>query len=116
MRGLLALFPVTILAVVAATQPAQAAMDGNMLLSVCEDSSAETGVCVGYILGVIDTQDWWAAREGQTCRIKRPANAPARQYIDVVLRTLREHPEKRHLPGTFLVTASLEEAFPCAQQ
>jgi hypothetical protein len=38
------------------------------------------------------------------------------QVKDVVVNSLRDHPESRHLPTAVLIEVSLEQAFPCARQ
>jgi hypothetical protein len=37
----------------------------------------------------------------------------ARQVVDIVTAYLREHAENRHLPASDLVTAALNQKFPC---
>lgn len=45
-----------------------------------------------------------------------PDDAPIAQYARVVVRWLREHPEKLHEPKSMLVMEALEDAFPCLAQ
>ena len=42
-----------------------------------------------------------------------PQNVMTTQLTDVVIRSLKRHPERRHYGGTYLVASALAEAFPC---
>jgi hypothetical protein len=99
----------------AITSPsAPAAMDGNALLTLCEGPDADIGPCAGYIAGVLDTAEWWALQDGR-CVLQRPASAPPKQYVDIVLQALRNHPERRHYPAVMLVNSAMSEAFACSK-
>jgi hypothetical protein len=83
------------------------ALDGNTLLKKCEDSSPETqNFCLGYIMGAADTL-WTARLACPESGVKYP------QVRDVVLKFLRDHPEKRHHSADSQVSLALAESFPC---
>lgn len=85
-----------------------ALLSGNELFQSCEarEGTADNGVCVGYIKGVADT--FQIAH--QFCP---PKGAIGEQLNDVVIKYLRDHPEKRHYSASSLVIVALQRAFPC---
>ena len=90
--------------------------DGSKLLQRCEsDSAAENGACLGYIVGIIDSQTilvgWSDLDEPHFCN---PDRATAGQLVKVVTKFLNENPEKLHLEAAGAVTYALYEAFPCS--
>lgn len=104
------------LALVAAA-PAAAEMPdattGNGLLELCSDEgqSFRIGICYGFIEGVIRRDDlsrWTKDGTSYLCDMARVTNG---QKIEIVVRYLKEHPEKRHYHGAGLVAVALKEAF-----
>jgi hypothetical protein len=63
--------------------------------------------CTGYVAGVVAGSD----QDGITFCFA--SGVTSDQLADVVKLWLRDHPEKRHLSGSFLVFSALKEKFPC---
>jgi hypothetical protein len=93
-------------------------VDGNKLYEMCsEDPSSQTHFqddawCVGYVLGTYDTLK--ASGMARSLAICVPDGVQAGQLHDVVVKTLMEHPEFRHLSGSMLIGAALRASFACA--
>ena len=84
-------------------------LDGNdLFIHYCEQPKASHAywVCRGYIAGVADMLGYL----GTICY---PTGLIMDQSVDIVIAYLRDHPEKRQLPASDLVGASLKEKFPC---
>jgi hypothetical protein len=81
---------------------------GNVLLENCSapPSSAPYIACFSYIAGVADALSM--VRFACT-----PLNANELQTIDVVLESLRAHPETRQDVAAAGVARALKQAFPC---
>jgi hypothetical protein len=82
---------------------------GNDLLRVCEKERNTT--CVGYILGVADTQN--ASVRNERRRVCIPERAEPRQLVDLVLAYLKEKPQERHWEAWTIVHNALVASFPC---
>jgi hypothetical protein len=82
--------------------------NGNSLYGHCQKPriSVFGALCGGYVSGVLDALE----NLGASCV---PGEATREQVTDVVTLYLRDHPEKRHLSASELVTAALKEKFPC---
>jgi hypothetical protein len=87
--------------------------DGDKLFDECQvpfdprgAGLESVGLCEGYVLGVVDT----LAERDPICLSE---GVRASQVVDVVKLWLRDHPEKRHLAASDLVTTALKEKFPC---
>jgi hypothetical protein len=65
----------------------------------------QTGVCWGYIKGVVDSIP---AGEG----FHPDANVRISQYVDIVTEYLRKNPNRRQQPAYFLARTAVTEAFP----
>jgi hypothetical protein len=87
-------------------------ISGNELFGFCSATQSEAtfniqwGQCWGYIMGVADALSFMS-------RICLNSEVTTGQIRDVAIRYLVTHPEKRHLPANFVVSAALSEAFPC---
>lgn len=88
---------------------------GNNLYKNCssDTTSFEGAVsvvaCNNYIVGVVDglvlsgeANRWFAMPDGVT----------GQQLQDIVLKYLRDNPNKRHLPGPVVIINAMSEAFP----
>ena len=84
---------------------ADAIVNGNKLNELCE-SSQESAVCLGYIIGAADAH----VNDGSFCA---PNDTIGGQMEDIVKRYLRVHPERRHFSAASLVVSALKEKFPC---
>jgi hypothetical protein len=94
--------------------------DGNELYSDCTSpEELHYGVCAGYVKGVADAGDHEAPlldmRGGvisgfRWCLIH---GITVRQSVDVVVRYLRDNPQKRYMGAAGLVAEALSQAWPC---
>lgn len=100
------------LAIALISCPAFAAgTDGNVLYRQCTSTGAiEQVACHQFIIGVVDGIN--IASETGLEPFTLPANVKGEQVKDVVLRYLREFPERRHWAGSVLVWNAMREAFP----
>jgi len=81
-------------------------IDGNELQKACEsESNADDGFCVGYIIGAADA----FLSVGFICS----KGIQYGQIRKVVLKYLRNNPERLHYSANSLVGVALAEAFPC---
>jgi hypothetical protein len=97
------------------------------LCTVIDKTDPETNVdiehavaCIGYVEGVVqgisEEANYAHAMTNQEpprpfCL---PENSDNGQLIRVVLKYIRNHPEKAHLQTSLLATLALRDAFPCA--
>jgi hypothetical protein len=113
--------------------------DGATLLDACEQTermvdAAKEFLCYGYIEGVADSLEVhglieWGNRQSRIARgdlteaardasarppiFCSPAGGTYGQYVKVVLKFLRDHPERLHEHRRNLVEDALQNAFPC---
>lgn len=81
-------------------------IDGNRLYSdLISDQPANRSHAMGFVLGIHD-----AIKQMRDCV---PENAKSGQIRDIVLATLRDFPDLRHLPARNIIVASLDKAFDC---
>lgn len=97
----------------------------NDFLRLCEakenQATVMTGACTGYVQGVIDGFDA-AFIFGQTARHEppkgffcTPPESTMGQKYRVVVKFMKDHPEKDHLPVNGIVVEAIVKAFPCPQ-
>ena len=100
------------LAIALISCPAFAAgTDGNVLYRQCTATSAiEQVACHQFIIGVVDGIN--LASETGLEPFTLPTNVKGEQVKDVVLRYLRDFPERRHWSGAVLVWNAMRGAFP----
>lgn len=85
--------------------------DGNDLYRQCTSNGAvELVACHQYIIGAIDGI-YLASPDGQEPFIL-PPNVKGEQVKDVVLRYLKDYPERRHWGAVVLVWNAMRSAFP----
>jgi hypothetical protein len=98
-------------------------VNGNELLGRCtSESGFDSGLCRGYLQGIVDAsvalatwefkQDDGGRRPG-TCL---PNDVTVGQVVDVWLKYAKEHPEKRHLAAASLTLNAFEDAWPCPRK
>lgn len=82
---------------------------GNLLLQQCETAygSALSGVCVGYVVGVVD-----ATYQFEIFCLPSPS-VTNQQLVDLVTQHLTANPQTRHMEASGLVVEALQHAFPC---
>jgi hypothetical protein len=80
----------------------------QQLLELCspQASDAGHGICLGYIIGSLDT----SVVRGGMCP---PPSLTHGQVRDTVLEFMRKHPERLQEPAPHLIVAAMAEAFPC---
>jgi len=71
-------------------------------------------VCFGAIAGLKFSAN--AATEGTANSICIPATATSAQSVSVVVRYLRNHPERLHEEFPFLVMDAFSDAWPCKRR
>jgi len=105
--------------------------DGSSLLTKCSlavrvfdgeklssEDVAKGAFCVGYISGNHDT-DFMVQmlEEHQKITLMKhacpPSNASTEQAVRVVVKYLRDNPERLHMPASILVTDAIRSSFPC---
>ena len=94
------------------TYPAMAHhVTGEELLEYCESkNAAEWGFCSGFIWGAADGHQLTSNESASFCS---PEDAASDHMGRVVVKYLREHPEKHHEYAAILVVVALIEAWPC---
>jgi hypothetical protein len=81
---------------------------GNELYRICESPSRfDDGLCIGIVVGTIEMYE----EMGGNCPYTR--NVTKGQARDVVMKFLRDHPQHRHLPASWLIVMAIEDAFFC---
>jgi len=114
------------LAVVFLWSSASAQATGTRLLRMCQaaekhfdkqtitnDEAIFAGFCVGFISGVEEADARINGQGKAPGGVCLPATAGAEQMVRVVLKWMREHPDKLNLSGEEVVVDALKAAFPC---
>ena len=84
-------------------------VSGNQLLESCTASQFDAqGICLGYVLGVVDSLSM-----PYVCL---PAHIIGKQLQDIVTIYLRDHPASRHQPASLLTADAVASAFPCVPE
>lgn len=108
------------LALLASSEPHGSS--GMSLLAMCEDAegkkplTTDSASCASYIIGSVDASLFWnPMQDDGTGRVGFCAPEPVTylQYVAVVVKFLRDHPERLHESRQLLVQVALREAFPC---
>lgn len=105
--------------------------DGSSLLTKCSlavrvfdgeklstADALDGSFCVGYISGIHDT-DYMVQmlEEHEKISLMKhacpPSNASTGQAVRVVVKYLRDNPERLNLPASVLVTDAIRSSFPC---
>lgn len=85
--------------------------DGNVLYRQCTSSGyLEQAACHQYIIGVVDGIN--LASETGLEPFTLPPGVKGEQVKDVVMRYLRDYPERRHWAGAVLVWNAMMTGFP----
>jgi Rap1a immunity proteins len=91
------------------------ALDGEKLSSA---DIAEGAFCTGYVSGIHDT-DYMVQmlEEHEKITLMKhacpPSNVSTEQAVRVVVKYLRDNPERLHMPAAVLVTDAIRRSFPC---
>lgn len=106
--------------------------DGNLLLQQCKDaltvldggvgkSAFGGGVCLGKIDGALDgiemSRGYYSGLSGKTLPpfICRPETVTKEQQLRIVVKYLKENPEKLHEPEVSSIALAMAFAFPCGK-
>jgi hypothetical protein len=101
--------------VAAQTKSVRTFVNGNDLLESCShDGGPESGVCLGYIMGIADTMSADQSVNGWTACIDLKVDA--NQVREVVVRALHREAAIRHKAARGLVAMAIAESFPCPAQ
>lgn len=88
-------------------------LQGNELLRLCSSElTSELGFCIGYIEGIRDGVVFEAIGGKAKPIFLIPDKVTSEQLKDVVVKSLKDHPETRHKPAGMLTIFALREAFP----
>lgn len=92
---------------------------GNSLYEWCTKDAVQgapnSPACRMYIVGAADT---WIALQSNgslSCYFKLPQTVTMTQLEGIVVKYLRDNPEKRHVAGYWIVQQALTAAFPCGR-
>ncbi len=100
--------------------------DGNELLKACWETERANNKgtdinytdalrCLEFIQGIIQMNSYYIVSK----KVQKPAfcippqDIPIGQATSIVVKYLKNHPEKLHFVAVGLVVLALEEAFPC---
>ncbi|MBZ5689256.1 MAG: hypothetical protein LAP86_29990 [Acidobacteriia bacterium] len=122
------LFVITLCSYVCVAQEAKD-LDGNHLLDNCtaavqfmdsgkfdnDTQASQTSWCTGYVTGVLQGLDLARGLTDKEYRKVYPCltGVAAKQAIRVIVKYLRDNPEKLQERGITLAFAALQRAFPC---
>ncbi|MGR9283958.1 Rap1a/Tai family immunity protein [Rhizobium johnstonii] len=85
---------------------------GNNVYKLCTtglETSFSGGFCLGFVMGVADNIETMVSLRDEPQCIR--SNVSARQVADVVVKYLKDHPEKRDRPAADLAFLAITEAF-----
>lgn len=107
-------------ALVASTAQASSADDvasfaARNLKVVCDSypAGATAAYCLGYISGYVDGMSVESVRTGVNRYCAPETGATYDQYVLIVQKWLKDHPEKLHTPKMMAIEQALADAFPC---
>ena len=95
---------------------------GIALLRMCEDAddkkpiTVDSAGCASYIIGSADASLFYSQLYSSEVPFRvfcAPKEATYAQYVKVVVKYLRDHPERLHESRQLLVQDALHAAFPC---
>jgi hypothetical protein len=113
------LFALLVASLSGSSRPALADFQsGNSLLSRCRSdaSLADRQYCLGYVTGAADfaIQDERNNKAmDKVCWINIPDGVTSGQLLEILVKYLREHPERLHYQGGYLIIEAFHQAFPC---
>jgi hypothetical protein len=89
---------------------------GILLNKYCHsESSYEKGMCLGYIVGVVDSFNTTHAVSGEKRVFCIPPGVTSGQLVLVLKKSMQEHPETLRLPASAHTLSALTAAFPCGE-
>ena len=105
--------------------------DGNWLLKACSaviifmdsqhlddgEQGSKISTCIGYMQGIRDTTALYQGKNLSPLLVCFPeAGISNGQATRIVVKYLKNHPEKLHLPAISLAFSAFIEAFPCPKK
>ena len=100
--------------------------DGNYLLKGCQeaviffddedalgDPGSGAGHCVGAVSAITDAMSLYNGTAPTYMRVCRPDEIPNIQGVRIVLKYLKNNPEKLHKFEAYLIMDAFFKAFPC---
>jgi hypothetical protein len=90
---------------------------GRTLLQKCNGDAASQTRCLSYIEGVADAMRLEQAyrRTFFGARVCINQNILGREIKDIVVRWLKDHPERQRYPASQLIAQAVFKAFPCVR-
>lgn len=87
--------------------------DGNELYRQCTEHDIRSqSVCIGYVMAISDIlYSVPGSDNGNTSCNRRGVTSG--QIMEIVIKYLEKHPEKRHWDGNILVSEAIFQTFPC---
>ena len=99
----------------ASANSASAEYFGGVLLNkyCSSESQYEQGMCLGYVVGVVDSFNTTNSMKGARKVFCIPPPVTSGQLVLVTKKSMQEHPETLHLPASAHILGALTNAFPC---
>jgi hypothetical protein len=88
--------------------------NGNGLLRSCTSEGAEQSYCLGFIFGVMEGVYYKAIADSTRLPWCHPNGVQMEQIRDVIMKYLRDRPERRQMRSAGLIMSALQQAWPCA--
>ena len=99
---------------VVAHSASAAYFNGSLLNKYCSsESKYEQGMCLGYVVGVVDSFNTTNPLQTSKRIICIPPAVTSGQLVLVLKKSMQEHPETLHLPASAHTLSALTAAFPC---
>ena len=89
---------------------------GNEMLSKCSEENAtyDSGVCIGFLLGFVEMDVINRHTNGRNM-LCLPDESTYGQIKSIIVKHMKDNPEKLHLPFYAVSLKALTEAFPCEE-
>ncbi len=87
---------------------------GNTLHKWC-NSERDKNLCQAYILGILDSNDILNLWEGKCVFFEKMPNVIGQQFLDVIIKGIKDNPKDRDLSAAGLAFAYIKDEFPCPQ-
>ena len=82
---------------------------------VSEKDSMMLGMCLGYLHGIVETQDVLVAMEQIQPLFCTPEKSNYLKAMKIIEKYMDDQPENLHLPFFLITINALKEAFPCEE-
>lgn len=84
--------------------------NGNKLKQSCESGAISESYCLGYIIGVADSNVL------SICAPGGPGGVTKGQFLSIVKKYFNDNPAQLHRDADVLVLDALKKAFPCPKK